>query len=585
MANFFTENADIVFRFEHLDLDEIVALREGDFREHESCPYAPADAQEAVENYRRVLALVGELAAERIAPRATDVDREGARLRDDGVQYAAGTRENLKELAEADLMGFTLPRRYGGLNMPTVTYCIANELVSRADASLMNLFGLQDIAETIHAFGSEEQKDTYLPKFAAGEVTGAMVLTEPDAGSDLQAVRTKGVAAEPVETDGPWNWRLNGVKRFITNGCGDVLLVLARSEPGTKDGRGLSLFICEKGPWVHVRRIEDKLGIHGSPTCELVFKDAPAQLIGQRRRGLSKYVMALMNGARVGIAAQALGIAEAAYRDALAFAEARVQFGKKILDMPPVTEILLGMKMNIEGGRVLLYETGRIVDLADGLERKADAMDRTDPARREIAARATLLRKRANALTPMAKYWLCEMANWVASQAIQVHGGSGYMRDYDVERYFRDARITSIYEGTTELQVVAIRAALLGGALDGLFDDLEAQTHPDDVADLVEMAREGRQRLVRALAYVREKKDPAYTEWAGRALADIACDVLLGWYFLRDARWSDAKKTLARKFVTEMALRCEQNERRVLSGQDITIRRGRDLLAPDIPEA
>ena len=298
MPNFFTDNADIRFHFDTMDLREIVALKEGDFSERQKFPYAPASYEDAVDGYRRILELVGQIAGDVVAPRAPEVDAEGAQLHDGVVTYAHGTREALQALSGADLMGFTLPRRYGGLNLPTILYTSAIEMVSRADAALMTIFGLQDIAETINSFASEDQKQRYLPKFCSGEVTGAMVLTEPDAGSDLQAVRLRAYQ----EPDG--QWRLNGVKRFITNGCGDVLLVLARTEEGTRDGRGLSMLLCEKGPKVVVRRIEDKLGIHGSPTCELHFKDAPAELVGQRRRGLTKYVMALMNGARIGIAAQ-----------------------------------------------------------------------------------------------------------------------------------------------------------------------------------------------------------------------------------------------------------------------------------------
>ena len=366
MPNFFTDNADIQWRIRNADLSEIVRLKEGDFSEAAQYPYAPVSVEDAVEGYCRVLQLVGDVSANFIAPRANAVDREGPRLEDGKVTYARGTQEELKLLSDANLMGFTLPRKYGGLNMPKIAYVCAIEMVSRADAALMTLFGLQDIAETILLFANDAQKDRYLPKFSTGEVTGAMVLTEPDAGSDLQAVRLK---ATPVD-EKAGKWRLDGVKRFITNGCGDVLLVLGRSEAGTRDGRGLSLFICECGPWVRVRHIEDKLGIHGSPTCELLFKDAPCELVGQRRRGLSKYVMSLMNGARIAIAAQALGIAEAAYRAALAFADQREQFGAKIMDMPPITEMLLDMKIEVENGRALLYDAAATVDLADGLDEK-----------------------------------------------------------------------------------------------------------------------------------------------------------------------------------------------------------------------
>jgi hypothetical protein len=467
--------------------------------------------------------------------------------------------------------------------MPKVVYVAAIEMVSRADAALMTLFGLQDIAETLLFFANEPQKDRYLHRFASGEVTGAMVLTEPDAGSDLQAVALK---ATP-EDEKAGKWRLNGVKRFITNGCGDVLLVLGRSEPGTRDGRGLSLFVCERGPSVRVRRIEDKLGIHGSPTCELHFKDAPAEIVGQRRRGLSKYVMSLMSGARVAIAAQALGIAEAAYRAALAFASQREQFGSKIMDIAPVTEMLLIMKVGIEGGRALLYDAARIVDLADGLEAKLAKISPQDllhPASGG-GARAMAMRKLANVLTPMSKYYLCEMANRVAYLAIQVHGGSGFMRDYDVERFYRDARITSIYEGTSELQAVAIRAGLLGGSLDARLKEMGAASYPDDLSALVQAANGARLALANAMQFVKEKKDSAYTDLVARRLSDMACDIYMSYLFLQDASRGTAKKLLARQFIPEMAGRCRNHEQVITSGADIPIRHGRELLLPDVPEA
>lgn len=579
MPNFFTDNADMKFRLENIELDEVIRLKENDFADAGEHDYAPGNVEDAVDGYKRVLELVGGISAEYIAPRAEDVDRIGAQCEDGKVTYAPGTREALKVLSQSDLMGFTLPRKYGGLNMPKVAYVAAIEIVARADAALMTIFGLQDIAETILLFGGEEQKDKYLPQFSSGEVTGAMVLTEPDAGSDLQAVRTK---AEPSD-DSDW-WKINGVKRFITNGCADVLLVLARSEAGSKDGRGLSLFITEKGPHVRVRRIEDKLGIHGSPTCELQFNDAPGWLVGQRRRGLTRYVMSLMNGARVAIAAQGLGIAEAAYRDALSFAVEREQFGKAIIDMPPVGEILLNMKVGIESGRALLYETARIVDLSDCYEHKSESISRDDPERAEVKANASLYRKLANILTPMSKYYLCELANKVANDAIQVHGGSGYMRDYDIERYFRDARITNIYEGTTELQVVAIKAGLLGGALDARLEEMVAEEHCEGLTELSGMVKEAHERLKNALESVKERKDPSYAELVGRRLADMVCDVFMSCLLLRDAAKSEEKELIARKFIPEMAARCELNERMAINSPDIVLKHTRSLLGPDVPE-
>ena len=579
MPNFFTDNPDLRFRFDNLDLDEIIRLREGDFSEFEEYPHAPTSVEDARDSYRRVLDLVGAIAGDFIEPRATDVDREGAQHADGVVTYAQGTQEAIRVLAEADLMGFTLPRKYGGLNLPTIAYTAAIEMVSRADAALMTIFGLQDIAETINDFATEEQKDRYLPRFCSGEVTGAMVLTEPDAGSDLQAVRLK--AAEDPETG---LWKLNGVKRFITNGCGDVLLVLARSEPGTRDGRGLSMFICEKGPRIVIRRIEDKLGIHGSPTCEMQFNDAPGELVGQRRRGLIKYVMSLMNGARVGIAAQALGIAEAAYRAALAYALTREQFGKKIIDIPPVSNMLVNMKVGVETGRSLLYETACAVDMYQGLEAKLEEMDRKDADYRELRKRAADFRKLADVLTPMSKYYCCEMCLHVTTDAIQVHGGSGYMRDYDVERYYRDARITSIYEGTSELQVVAIMAGLHGGNLNGWLDKHAARDYPAELAPLAEKVNAARQALADGVGFVKEKGDSAYTDLVAHHLADMAVDVFIAYQLLRDAQRLDLKKIVAQRFINQMARRAEMNLAAVKSGDDTILQSYRRLLGPDVAE-
>ena len=577
MPNFFTNNADIQFQFNNMDLQEIISLREGDFSEGKEYPHAFASCEDAMDGYRRVLDLVGQIAGDIIAPRATDVDREGCRHADGEVTYARGTQEALKALSGADLMGFTLPRRYGGLNLPTIIYSMATEIVSRADAALMTIFGLQDIAETINSFASEEQKGRYLPKFASGEVTGAMVLTEPDAGSDLQAVRLKAYQTD----DG--QWRLNGVKRFITNGCGDVLLVLARSEEGTRDGRGLSLFVCEKGPKVHVRRIEDKLGIHGSPTCELHFRDAPAELVGQRRRGLSKHVMSLMNGARIGIAAQGLGIAEAAYRDALAYAIEREQFGKRIFDMPQVADLLVGMKVGVHTARSLLYETARIVDLGQGYEHLAETLDRKAPDYRQVREKAGHYRKLAAVLTPMSKYYCCEMCLRVTSAAIQVLGGSGYMRDYDVERYFRDARITTIYEGTSELQVVATLAGLHGSNLDGWFAQRSERTYSEEIALLAALASQTRQRLDDSMTFVKQEGNADYADLMGKGLSDIACDAVISCLLLDEAERSAEKRTLAEKFIRDAAIRTTAHFTAITSGNDLVLRHYKTLLTPDVP--
>ncbi len=401
MGNFYRDNDDIQFLFRHIDLGNLATIREDGFKFAGEFDYAPADVDEAIKNYDMVLDSLGQLSAEFIAPRAEDVDREGNTLNEDGsVTYAKGITESLEKLAKSEVMGFTLPYRFGGLNFPNLIYSMAIEIVSRADAALMNIFGLQGIAETINAFASEEIKQKYLPDFTAGKVTGAMVLTEPDAGSDLQSVKLRSFQ------DDKGNWFLHGVKRFITNGCGEVLLVLARSEPEISDGRGLSLFVCDRGSTVHIRRLEDKLGIHGSPTCEIFFDNTPCQLIGERQRGLITYVMALMNGARIGIAAQSVGIAEAAFRIARDYAASRKQFGVAIEKLPAVRDMLIDMKTAIEAGRTLLYETAQVVDMEAGYARQLKSDSSQDKAKaKEIKNLSRKYKRYAAMLTPMSKYY------------------------------------------------------------------------------------------------------------------------------------------------------------------------------------
>lgn len=564
MPNFFTDNEDIQFHLDHLNLRELVELREDSFGECHKYPFAPENYEDAIDSYRRTLEVVGEIAGEFIAPRAAEVDETGAQLKDGQVHYPPPMQESIQRLAAADLMGFTLPRRYGGLNLPTVLYTMAIEIVSRADAALMTIFGLQDIAETINDYGSEEQKQQYLPRLASGQTTGAMVLTEPDAGSDLQAVRL----AATEQSDG--TWRLNGVKRFITNGCGDILLVLARSEPGTLDGRGLSMFIAEKGPAIQVRRIEDKLGIHGSPTCELQFRNAVGYLVGQRRRGLTRYVMSLMNGARLGIAAQGLGLAEAAYREARLYAHDRAQFGKSILQFPAVYELLANMRMGIEAARALVYDTAVTVDMEKELARKLERTSRDEPGFRQLAERQKRFANEAKTLTPMAKYYATELANRVASDAIQVHGGCGYMRDFKVERLYRDARITNIYEGTSQLQVVAAIGGVLAGHLSARFEEARARDYPDELAPLAADVARALENVNKAVEYLKAQSE-SYRDYYARRVVDMAIDVHIAYVFLRDAQHSDIKKLMARRFINDMLPRSEMNLAYVTSGDTTTI--------------
>ena len=524
MANFYRDNSDIQFLFRHTDVRKLAAICEENFKFAGEFDYAPANADEAVQNYDMVLDSLGQLSADFIAPRAEQVDRDGNTLNADGsVTYAKGIRESIEKLSQAEVMGFTLPHRFGGLNFPNLVYSMAIEIVSRADASLMNIFGLQGIAETINAFASEEIKQKYLYDFAAGRVTGAMVLTEPDAGSDLQAVKLRAYEGN----DG--QWYLHGVKRFITNGCGDVLLVLARSEPDRTGGLGLSLFVCDRGPTVHIRRLEDKLGIHGSPTCEIFFDNTPCQLIGERQRGLVTYVMSLMNGARIGIAAQSVGIAEAAFRLARDYAATRYQFGVAIEKLPAVRDMLVDMKIAIEAGRALLYETSQVVDMEIGYTKRGEINPPEDKEKAKQLKEETRKYKRyAGLLTPMSKYYCSEMCNRVAYDSIQVLGGSGYMRDYACERHARDARITTIYEGTSQLQIVAAVRGVCSGSAEKFITELAGQNYDNGLKDLLEKLATGTDQLKEAVVFVKGQGNE-YMDLYGRALVDIAIDLINGY--------------------------------------------------------
>jgi len=546
VENYFTDNDDITDFFDHMDIRQLVELQERRYCEAQSYDYAPESYEDAIDSYRRVLELVGELAANFIAPRAADVDLEGAQLVDGKVRYARGMQEALHQLARADLMGFTLPRKYGGLNLPVLIYTMAIEIVSRADASLMNIFGLQDIAETINSFASDDIKDQYLPRFCSGEVTGAMVLTEPGAGSDLTNVQLRANYDEQTDT-----WRLNGVKRFITNGCGDVLLVLARSEPDVAGARGLSLFICEGGEAVKVRRIEDKLGIHGSPTCELQFNNTPARLVGQRRRGLSTYVMELMNGARLAIAAQALGIAQAALSEALDYAASREQFGKPIRNFPAVRQMLGDMHMRVETSRLLAYETAIVVDMSDNIDRLTETGELAQyPGGDQLRSQRRFYKRLAAALTPLVKYYATEMANKVCYDALQVLGGSGYMRDYDMERHYRDARITTIYEGTTQIQFNAAVGYVTSGFFEQRFAQLH-QEHADAPAHMLEALEEARAQLREAVEFTKGQ-DGDFRDLNAARLCESAALIYNGYLLLGPARRSEHKMALAESYFADV---------------------------------
>lgn len=544
MANFYTDNPDLKLHLQHPLMKKIVALKERDFTEAEKFDYAPIDFDDAMDNYNRVLEIVGDLCGTTIADNAEGVDHDGPTVADGRVTYAPGTQQNLEACRKAGLMGMAMPRRYGGLNFPITPYIMAADIVSRADTGFENLWGLQDCAETLYEFGSDDQRERFIPRVCAGE-TMSMDLTEPDAGSDLQSVMLKATQ----QPDG--TWLLNGVKRFITNGDADIHLVLARSEDGTKDGRGLSMFIYDKRQGgVNVRRIENKLGIKGSPTCELVYKNAKAELCGSRRLGLIKYVMALMNGARLGIAAQSVGVSEIAYREALAYAQDRKQFGKAIIEFPAVQEILATMKAKLDATRCLLYETSRYVDLYKAYEDIARERSLTPDERKEMK----LYNKLADACTPLAKGLSSEYCNQNAYDCIQIHGGSGFMKDYACERVYRDARITSIYEGTTQLQVVAAIRHVMTGTYDQLVEEYAKMPVADDLKPQLAIVEGLFAQYKEAVAKVHEINEPAYTDFMARHLVEMAGDVVMSYLLLTDAtRYASESMARSAKVYVNLA--------------------------------
>ena len=540
MANFYTDTPSLRHHLHHPLMRRIVELKERNFRDKDTYDYAPVDFDDAMDSYERVLEMVGEISADVIAPNAEGVDHDGPTVADGRVTYAPGTQENLDAVRRAGLMGMAMPRRYGGLNFPIVPYIMAADIVSRADAGFENLWGLQDCAETLYEFGNEDQHSRYIPRVCAGE-TMSMDLTEPDAGSDLQSVMLKATYDEASQC-----WRLNGVKRFITNGDSDIHLVLARSEEGTRDGRGLSMFIYDKrNGGVNVRRIENKMGIKGSPTCELVFNNAPAELCGERRLGLIKYVMALMNGARLGIMAQAVGLCEAAWREADKYANERRQFGRAIIEFPAVYEMLALMRARADATRAMLYETARYVDIYKALDDIARERKLTPEERKEQKHYAKL----ADAFTPMGKGMSTEFANRNTYDAIQVHGGSGFMKDYTCERLYRDARITNIYEGTTQLQVVAAIRHVTTGTYLARLREYEAETYRPELSDLHAQLREMTDTYEGLVARVTEPKDAELLDFMARRLVEAATHCVFGYLLLQSANTDDSFTPSARVYV------------------------------------
>ena len=556
MSNFYNDNPDLKHHLSHPLMRKIVEMKERNFSDAEKFDYAPLDYEDAMDSYEKVLEIAGEISGEIVAQNAEDVDHEGPHVVDGHVVYAKGTQKNLDALVKAGLMGISLPRRYNGLNFSLVPYIMAADMVSRADAGFVNIWGLQDCAETIYEFADEDQRQRFLPRVCAGE-TMAMDLTEPDAGSDLQAVMLK---ATYNEADG--TWRLNGVKRFITNGDGHIALVLARSEEGSHDGRGLSMFIYDRNDGgVTVRRIENKMGIKGSPTCELVFKNAKAELCGARRMGLIKSVMALMNGARLGIAAQSVGVSEAAYREALSYAHDRKQFGKPIIEFPAVFEMISLMKAKLDASRSLLYETTRFVDVYKIYEDIARERSLTPEERQEMKKYQRL----ADAFTPMAKGMGSEFCNQNAYDAVQVHGGSGFMKDYACERIYRDARITSIYEGTTQLQVVAAIRHVTTGTYLNQINAYAAEEYAPETSELKERLVKMTALYEEALKTVVDNKNTEYTDFHARRLVEMAGHIIMGYLLLGDTTRNEKFLKSANVYVNFGEAEVEKHHKFIMS--------------------
>lgn len=526
MANYYTDHPEIEFHLSHPLMKRIVDLKERNYEDKDKFADAPVCYEDAIENYKRILDITGDVAANIIEPNSEDVDLEGPHLENGRMIYASKTYENLDATRKAGLWGVSMPRRYGGLNLPNTTFSMLSEIISAADAGFQNVWSLQSCIDTLYEFGSEEQRQKYIPRISAGE-TMSMDLTEPDAGSDLQRVMLKATFDEESNC-----WRLNGVKRFITNGDSDIHLVLARSEEGTKDGRGLSMFIYDKRDGgVDVRHIEHKLGIHGSPTCELTYKNAKAELCGSTRLGLIKYVMALMNGARLGIAAQSVGVEQEAYNEALAYAKERAQFGKKIINFPAVYDMLSRMKAKLDAGRSILYQTARYVDIYKALEDIARDRTLTPEERKEMKLYSRL----ADAFTPLAKGMNSEYANQNAYDAISVHGGSGFIMEYKCQRLFRDARIFSIYEGTTQLQVVAAIRYVTNGTYLGIIKEmLEKEVAPEFQA-LKERVAKMVEKYEDAINYVKAAGNNDLHDFLARRLYEMTAEIIMSLLILDDA--------------------------------------------------
>ena len=574
MSNYYKDNSDIQFHLKNKDLSRVISLIEDDFADRTHFAYAPRDAEDALENYSRTLEIVGEIAGDFVAPRAREVDEEGAHYADGEVSYPKAIREAMARINEADLAGFVLQRKYGGLNMPYTVLSAAIEIFARADASLSLIISLQALSGTIEKFGSEDQKNRILPRFASGEIAGSMALTEPDSGSDLQSIMLRATQG----SDG--KWRLNGVKRFITSGCEQLSLVMARSEEGSSGGRGISLFIYERNDEMKIRRIERKLGIRGSPTCEMQFDNAEAELLGQRKMGLVKYTMFLMNSARLAIAAQAVGIAEAAYREANSYARDRSQFKKAIQDIPAVYEMLANMRIHIEAARSMLYETSVLVDTKEGIESRIEYHPEKAADLKNDLSRYS---KYVALFTPLIKRYAADMANKVCYDAIQVHGGVGYTREFDSERHYRDVRVTSIYEGTSQLQVVGAVGGVVGGVVFERLNDYEHEHDFEGVKALFASAQQLRARLEAAVSHVKEVADPNFQEFHAERLVEMATDTIIAYLLCIDSLHAERKGKLAHQFIAAAQRRVKAHLDYILSDDVSLMQSYADIIKAEEP--
>jgi alkylation response protein AidB-like acyl-CoA dehydrogenase len=572
MPNFFNENKDLIHQFNQLDLEEVVEILEAEYTLANKFETAPRSYSEAKENYQNALEILGELTANFIAPRAQQVDHEGTHLNNGSVDYAKGTQEALEQLSQAGFMGAILPHEYGGLNFPATIYFMMIELVSRADASLMTLFGYQDVGEAISKFAPADVSNKFLPKYVKGEYTGSMVMTEPGAGSDLQAIKLKAYQDEEGQ------WKLNGEKQFISNGCGQVLLVLARSEPNTKNLFGLSLFACLGNETVKVNRIEKKMGLNGSPTCALYFEDSPCFLVGKRRHGLI-HVLYILNHARFSVAAQALGIAEAAYQEALKYAKIREQFGKLIYSIPTVSNLLIEMRVTIECNRSLLYASGHWLDLRNKLEEKVDHLKAKGEDYKSEKIRFDKAAKIVDMLSPMVKYIVTEDSNKICYQSQQVHGGMGYMKEMEIERLVRDVRITTIYEGTSQIQILAAVKGVLADVLADVIDDLQGVSYKEELKPAWDSLVEIRNIFYQCREVVLEQNDNAFQELAAPDLVDMYGAIYTGFLVLKEANKVPRKRKIVERYITTALSNAHKSKVRLSRGKLTFIDTADDIIS------